>query len=203
LLEKYSVSDDHSSHTGETAIYYRTLVLDYEPVEKQKLYFLSQKHELLFQIWLYGKTSHPIKTKAKERCFVSTFFFKNSYYICSAFCRNKKWDIIVIHFCLLEFIGILHTTNKIKFLKYFHSSKKRGQISTDLLNQVIQNSRIDQSKQLENSEIRTVEILQKFNIVCRVKKSNELKQTEMYDYYVPFLIPTESTSMVFTNRVLF
>jgi hypothetical protein len=45
LLEKYSVSDDHSSHTGETAIYYRTLVLDYEPVEKQKLYFLSQKHE--------------------------------------------------------------------------------------------------------------------------------------------------------------
>jgi hypothetical protein len=49
LLEKYSVSEDH---TGETAIYYRTLVLDYEPVKKQKLYFLSQKHELLFQIWL-------------------------------------------------------------------------------------------------------------------------------------------------------
>jgi hypothetical protein len=44
----------------------------------------------------------------------------------------------------------------------------------------------------------TVEILQKFNIVCRVKKSNELKQTEMYDYYVPFLIPTESTADVVT-----
>jgi hypothetical protein len=41
----------------------------------------------------------------------ATFFFKHSYYICSAFCRNKKWDIIVIHFCLLEFIGFLHTTN--------------------------------------------------------------------------------------------
>jgi hemerythrin-like domain-containing protein len=52
-----SVSEDHSSHTGETAIYYRTLVLDYEPVKKQKLYFLSQEHELLFQIWLYGVTS--------------------------------------------------------------------------------------------------------------------------------------------------
>jgi hypothetical protein len=31
-----------------------------------------------------------------------------------------------------------------------------------------------------------------------VKKSNELKQTEMYDYYVPFLIPTESTADVVT-----
>jgi hypothetical protein len=131
-------------------------------------------------VQLGKKQGYPVTDE--ERCFVSTFFFKHSYYICSAFCRNKKWDIIVIHFCLLEFIGFLHTTNNITF--YESSSfecKKRGQISTDLLNQVIQNSRIDQSKQLENSEIRTVEILEKFNIVCRVKKSNELKQSEMYD----------------------
>lgn len=78
--------------------------------------------------------------------------------------------------------------------------KKRGQISTDLLNQVIQNSRIDQSKQLENSEISTMGILQKFNLVCPVKtsKTKELKQTEMYDYYIPFLIPTESIADVVT-----
>jgi hypothetical protein len=41
-------------------------VLDYEPVKKQKLYFLSQKHELLFQIWLYGVRSHPFCFEGKD-----------------------------------------------------------------------------------------------------------------------------------------
>jgi hypothetical protein len=96
------------------------------------------------------------------------------------------------------FFGLINVLIATFYESSSFECKKRGQISTDLLNQVIQNSRIDQSKQLEKSEIRTVEILQKFNIVCRVKKSNELKQTEMYDYYVPFLIPTESTADVVT-----
>jgi len=98
------------------------------------------------------------------------------------------------------FFGLINVLIATFYESSSSECKKRGQISTDLLNQVIQNSRIDQSNQQENNERRTVEILQKFNVVCGVKKANELKQTEIDDYwyYVPFLIPTESTADVVT-----
>lgn len=97
------------------------------------------------------------------------------------------------------FFGLINVLIATFYESSSFECKKRGKISTDLLNKVIQNSRIDQSKQLENNEIRIVEILQKFNLVCRVMKANELKQSEIDDYYVPFLIPTESTADVVTT----
>lgn len=50
LLNQYSICEQN----GNIALYYRTLLVNYDRYAKQKLYFLSNKDELLFQIWYYG-----------------------------------------------------------------------------------------------------------------------------------------------------
>ncbi|CAC5420835.1 unnamed protein product [Mytilus coruscus] len=50
LLSQYSICEQN----GNIALYYRTLLANYDRYAKQKLYFLSHKNELLIQIWYYG-----------------------------------------------------------------------------------------------------------------------------------------------------
>ncbi|XP_071161095.1 uncharacterized protein [Mytilus edulis] len=50
LLSQYSICVKN----GYIALYYRTLLVNYDRYTKQRLYFLTIENELLFQIWYYG-----------------------------------------------------------------------------------------------------------------------------------------------------